>query len=280
MPFPDENCRIWKWTFRSADTGGLCKVPAKKKDLKGTVVGKPSKQSGKAVLFDKDGTLFSFTETWAHFCDRMLDALAGNDEALKDRLAETCGYLRAERRFVSGSLIVNASAAEVDAAWADLVAGVSLVDVEALTRRILTDLPHVPTCDLHAVLGSLRARGLLLGVATNDYEAGAVAQLEQAGALSLFDFVCGSDSGFGRKPEPGMIEGFCRQFDIDPAELVFVGDSKHDMDCAVAGGVGCRVAVLTGPATADDLAPHATVVLPSIADLPAWLFNDAEKDTP
>ncbi len=253
---------------------------AKKKDLKGTVVGKPSKQSSRAVLFDKDGTLFSFTETWAHFCDRMLGALAGTDEALMDRLADTCGYLRAERRFVSGSLIVNASAAEVDAAWADIVPGVSLADVEALTRRILTDLPHVPTCDLHAVLGLLRARGLLLGVATNDYEAGAVAQLEQAGALSLFDFVCGSDSGFGRKPEPGMIEGFCRQFDIDPTELVFVGDSKHDMDCAVAGGVGCRVAVLTGPATADDLAPHATVVLPSIADLPAWLFNEAEKDTP
>jgi phosphoglycolate phosphatase len=31
------------------------------------------------------------------------------------------------------------------------------------------------------------------------------------------------------------------------------------------------IAVLTGPATRDDLAPHADVVLPDIAHLPAWL---------
>ncbi len=234
----------------------------------------------KAVLFDKDGTLFAFTETWAHFCDRMFDALAGADEALKDKLAVASGYRRDDRSFVTGSLIVNASAEEVNAAWAAHLPGTTLRDIEALNRTALTDLPIVPTCDLHAVLGALRDRGLALGVATNDYEAGAVTQLRKADILPLFDFVCGSDSGYGRKPGPGMIHGFCDRQGIDPADLIFVGDSKHDMDCGDAAGVGCRVGVLTGPATVEDLGPHASVVLPSIADLPAWLNGEPRKSSP
>ena len=46
----------------------------------------------------------------------MLDALTGADETLKDVLAEACGYRRGERKFVTGSPLVNASAAQVNAA--------------------------------------------------------------------------------------------------------------------------------------------------------------------
>ena len=140
-----------------------------------------------------------------------------------------------------------------------------------MNRIHLADLPLIPTCDLHAVLGALQDQGLVLGVATNDYEAGAVGRSGKAGALPLFDFVCGSDSRFGHKPGPGMIHGFCDAVGIEPAELIFVGDSRHNMDCGANAGVGCRVDVLTGPASAEDLQPHATVVLPSVSDLPAWL---------
>ena len=225
----------------------------------------------KAVLFDKDGTLFAFTETWATFCDGVFDLLAGPDEALKDALAASCGYLRQARRFATGSLIVNASAEEVNAAWMSVLPDITLERLEAVNRQVLAGLPITPTCDLHAVMGALRDRGLLLGVATNDYEAGALDQLTQAGALPLFDFVCGSDSGYGSKPGPGMVHGFCEKMGIAPEELIFVGDSKHDMDCAENAGVGCRVGVLTGPAGEEDLRPHAHVILPSIGELPAYL---------
>ncbi|MCP4315173.1 MAG: HAD family hydrolase [Hyphomicrobiales bacterium] len=225
----------------------------------------------KAVLFDKDGTLFAFTETWANFCDRVFDKLVGSDEAQKDALAAACGYDRARRRFKTGSLIVNGSAHEVNAAWLALLPEINLSRLDAVNREILTDLPIVPTCDLHAVLGALREEGFVLGVATNDYVAGALGHLHQAGALSLFDFVCGSDSGYGSKPGPGMVRGFCEEVGITPDELILVGDSKHDMDCGVNAGAGLLVGVLTGPAQVEDLEPHAHVVLPSIGELPAFL---------
>ncbi|WP_428651361.1 HAD family hydrolase [Roseibium sp.] len=225
----------------------------------------------KAVLFDKDGTLFNFTDTWAYYCDRMVDRLARNDDLLKDRLAAAVGFDRKRRVFVTGSLIVNASADEVNEAWLDLLPGKSSEEIVSLNLEIYADLPVFPTCDLTDVMTSLRTQGLKLGVATNDYEAGAVAQLQRAAASSLFDFVCGSDSGYGRKPEAGMVHGFCELMDIAPHEVVFVGDSTHDMDCARNANVGLSVAVLTGPATEDQLTGHADVILPSIESLPDYL---------
>jgi phosphoglycolate phosphatase len=49
-----------------------------------------------------------------------------------------------------------------------------------------------------------------------------------------------------------------------------VGDSTHDLHAGRAAGMVC-VAVLTGVADRDELAPHADVVLDTIADLPRWL---------
>ena len=49
-----------------------------------------------------------------------------------------------------------------------------------------------------------------------------------------------------------------------------VGDSLHDLEAGLRAGM-IPVAVLTGVAGAEDLAPHAAVVLDSVADLPQWL---------
>jgi phosphoglycolate phosphatase len=228
----------------------------------------------KAVLFDKDGTLFSFDAAWSVFCDRMLEHLAPGDETLKDKMAQTVGYQRASGSFIAGSLIVNASADEVNAAWAALAPGHDLAQVDVLARAETKALPAVPLFDLTDVMGSLRQMGLKLGVATNDIEAGALSQLNAVNALALFDFVCGSDSGYGRKPGTGMVEAFCAQTGIKAEEVIFVGDSTHDIDCGVNAGVGLCVGVLTGPATAEQLAETDAVVLPSVASLPGYL-NEA-----
>ena len=120
------------------------------------------------------------------------------------------------------------------------------------------------------VLGALRARGLKLGVVTNDAEAPAHAHLAAAGITDLFDFVAGFDSGHGAKPAPGPLLAFCRATGLTPARVAMVGDSRHDLEAGRAAGMH-RIAVLTGIATAADLAPHADAVLPDIGGLAAWI---------
>ena len=88
--------------------------------------------------------------------------------------------------------------------------------------------------------------------------------------LDLFDFVAGYDSGYGGKPEPGQLLGFCANTGLAPADCIMVGDSTHDLDAGRAAGMR-TIGVLTGPAPASELRPLADLVLASIADIPAWI---------
>jgi D-glycero-D-manno-heptose 1,7-bisphosphate phosphatase len=61
-------------------------------------------------------------------------------------------------------------------------------------------------------------------------------------------YVCTTDSGddHRKKPSPGMIKEACRDFQVSPAETVFVGDTHTDLQAAVRGGVPVRILVATG----------------------------------
>lgn len=125
--------------------------------------------------------------------------------------------------------------------------------------------------NLPALLSRLRKAGLKLGVATNDFREGATRQLAQAGILETFDFICGSDSGFGAKPSPGMINAFARHIGCAPSEIVMVGDSLHDVKSGLAAGCARIIAVATGYETADTLSCLTPHVLDALDDLPAIL---------
>jgi phosphoglycolate phosphatase len=67
-----------------------------------------------------------------------------------------------------------------------------------------------------------------------------------------------------------MALAFARFLGAEPSQIVMVGDSRHDLDCAkVAGAIA--VAVLSGPAERNALEPHADFVIDHIGDLPGLL---------
>ena len=144
--------------------------------------------------------------------------------------------------------------------------GALVAGMNALAARV-TLAEVVPLGDF---LRGLRARGLRIGLVTNDAEAPARAHLAAARVADLFDFVAGCDSGHGAKPAPGQLLAFLRATGIAPARAVMVGDSLHDLHAGRAAGMRV-LGVLTGIAGAADLAPHADAVLPDIGGLPAWL---------
>ena len=84
------------------------------------------------------------------------------------------------------------------------------------------------------------------------------------------EFVAGYDSGHGIKPGPGMISAFARHLDVSPGEIAMVGDTLHDLDAARAAGA-LAVAVLSGPADRETLAPRADHVLEDISELPGFI---------
>jgi len=224
----------------------------------------------KGLIFDKDGTLFDFNATWSAWCHGFILGLAEGDMARAANLAERLGYDLGTRRFAKSSpLIAGTMEIVVDAAR-----GIRPDFAEvALRRHIVASTaaaPQVEAAPLAALLDRLRAAGLTLGVATNDSEEPARAHLERAGVLDRFAFVAGYDSGHGAKPTPGMLLAFCAVTGIAPGACAMIGDSVHDLTSGRAAGM-TTVGVLTGPASEEDLAPHADVVLTDIGALPGWL---------
>lgn len=226
-----------------------------------------------AAIFDKDGTLFDFRATWGGWTARTIRFLAtqGADAAA---LGARLGYDLQTGHFDKSSPVITHTTPEL----VDIMHGFVPDMDKGRLLDTLSDLskaePQAPAADLRAVFTGLRARGLKIGLATNDTEAPAQAHLAGAGVLDLFDFVAGCDSGFGGKPAPGQLLAFCGRVGVEPSRTVMVGDSLHDLHAGRAAGMK-RAAVLTGIAEAAELAPHADVVLPDISHLGAWI--DAQR---
>ena len=223
------------------------------------------------LLFDKDGTLFDFRISWGRWAQGFLAQIA-RDAAHTARLGRAIGFDPATGSFAPDSPVIAATAADIAAALAPELPGLTVTD---LTDRIDASAAQAPMSEavpLMPLLTALRDRGLRLGVATNDSEAPARQHLQNHGITGCFDFIAGYDSGFGAKPGPGMCLAFAHQLGLDPARVAMVGDSRHDLEAGRAAGMR-TIAVLTGIARRDDLAPHADVVLADIGQIPGWLSD-------
>ncbi len=221
------------------------------------------------VIFDKDGTLFDFRASWGGWARHLLADL-GRDAAHARAMGAAMGFDVETGAFAAESPVIAATAADIAACLLPHLPGrthgqvMDEIDARAATAAMA---PAVP---LRPLLAALKARGLRVGLATNDTEAPARAHLAAHDITEFFDFVAGYDSGYGPKPGPGMCAAFAARFGLDPARVAMVGDSRHDLEAGRAAGMRA-VAVLTGVAGAVELAPHADVVLADIGALPAWL---------
>lgn len=224
----------------------------------------------KGIVFDKDGTLFDYRTTWNAWAGAVLLRLAEGDTDKMAALGACVDYDVVEGAVLPGSIIVAGTPMEIAEAMMPALPGHNVMDVYKTLNAEAATAPQAEAAPLAELLSTLRARGLKLGVATNDAEMPALAHLKAAGVVELFDYVVGSDSGYGAKPEAGQLLGFCEVVSLQPEEVVMVGDSLHDLIAGRAAGMG-TIGVLTGLAEEPELSGLANAVLPNIGHLPEWL---------
>lgn len=223
----------------------------------------------KGLLFDKDGTLFDFHRSWGPWLAGFLDEMS-DDQPHSARMAEALGFDLSAHRFLPGSVFVHDTLVEILDAVMPHLDGWTRGDLEAYAIRETAKVPQIPTVPLAPLLGGFKARGLVLGIATNDNEHPAKAQLQSAGVIGHFDFIAGYDSGYGGKPATGMQDAFCAAHGLEPAQVAMVGDSLHDMTSGRDAGM-VTLGVLTGTTSHADLATVADVVLADIGEIEGWL---------
>jgi len=228
----------------------------------------------KGVLFDKDGTLVDFQKTWFAIGDLLALKAANGDREKANRLLELAGYDFDLAGFKADSVFAAGTNADIVALW--------YPDMELDERAALTVSFDRFTAEEGAAqsvalpggceaIAALHARGLRLGVATNDSTGGAEKTLLALGIAQMFDAAYGYDGVANPKPAPDTVYAFCDLTGLKPSQIAMVGDNRHDLEMARAAGAGLAVGVLSGTGTRETLEPMADVVLESIADLPALL---------
>ncbi|WP_019139597.1 phosphoglycolate phosphatase [Noviherbaspirillum massiliense] len=88
-------------------------------------------------------------------------------------------------------------------------------------------------------LEAMQAKGMRLACVTNKPIAFARPLLARMGLLQYFDVVYGGDSLPRKKPDPYPLLKVCEDFNLQPPQVVAIGDSSNDAQAARAAG--CRV---------------------------------------
>ena len=85
-------------------------------------------------------------------------------------------------------------------------------------------------------LQSLTEAGLTLCCITNKERPFTGPLLEQAGLARFFAFTLCPERSEDRKPSPKMLLAACSRLGVTPAEMLYVGDSRIDIEAARAAG--------------------------------------------
>ncbi|MBP0615131.1 phosphoglycolate phosphatase [Jiella mangrovi] len=212
----------------------------------------------KAVLFDLDGTLI----------DSAPDLHAALNQTLES-YGEPPFTLEAVTRMIGAGvpkLVERAYAAldkELDPATRDRIVDRFLKIYEPRSTELTT-----LCAGASEVTRSLKADGRKIGIVTNKPGHATKEILQHFGLFELMDIIIGGDAGPPTKPAPGLLLLACERLGLDPADVVFVGDSENDVGAGKAAKITV-VAVIGGYTTLspEELAPDAAV--DSLADLPA-----------
>lgn len=231
----------------------------------------------RAILFDKDGTILDFAASWSGVYRDLALTLAEGDPNRARLMLLQGGFDTETGHIAAGSVLSAGNTLDITRLWfadlgeAEFAAMVARIDAMFHENGIRYS---VPIEGLAETLDALAAMDLVMGIATSDGTAAAKAAVAKLGFAHHLPHIYGYDSVPDPKPGPGMVHAFADATGIPLADIAVVGDSLHDLEMAKRAGAGAAIGVASGTSSAELLAPHADVVLPSIRELPAWLHQN------
>lgn len=228
--------------------------------------------SVRGVVFDKDGTLIDLDARWVPVFSTLIERLAGrcDDPTLSEGLSNLLG-LDGDRLVPDGRAAVDTAEQIISGVVVELVerghdatAAAELVGTAA--AEAVTEFGQVrPIGDVVGSLTALRGSGLRVGVATSDDRANTLTELTDLGMIDLVDAMRCADDGGPVKPDPAVLTSIATDWGIEAGELVFVGDSRNDMETARAAG--CSFVARCDLDRMPDWAGDADVAVASISEL-------------
>lgn len=120
------------------------------------------------------------------------------------------------------------------------------------------------------LFGSLRARRILLGVATGKSRVGLDRVLNSMRLMDTFAITRCADESFS-KPHPGMLLEIMEGLNLQPEQILMVGDTSHDIQMAHNAGVDSLAVTYGAHDRQTLLAAEPAFVVSSVEEMQAWL---------
>ncbi len=194
----------------------------------------------RAVLFDLDGTLLD-----------TLDDLADSANAALRRLGLPEHPVEPFKRFIGDGVEALARRAiPPERCDAETLARCAELVREEYGRR--WDAKTRPYPGIPELLDALSARGLGMAVLSNKPHEFTRLCVERLLPRWRFAAVVGAGGSLPRKPDPTGAQHIAATLAVEPAEILYLGDTNTDMQTAVAAGM-YPVGALWGFRTADEL---------------------------
>ena len=182
----------------------------------------------KAVLFDNDGTLVN--TYWAITTSFKLTML----KIMGERNPDISSYVKLIGLPLADQFTYYSEDPKVQKLMLD--------DYRTYNEKL--NLDKVDTFwGLPEALKSLHDAGIFLGVVTSKMHRTCEANLEANNIRQYFSYIQGLEDSEIHKPQPGALTHACKAINLDPSEVLYVGDSIYDLQSA--RGAGCKTCGVT-----------------------------------
>ncbi|HEY9529703.1 MAG TPA: HAD family hydrolase [Anaerolineales bacterium] len=227
-----------------------------------------------AIIFDKDGTLIDFDFMWGTWTLQ----LAGRLQALIDldvrqALCECYGYDMVRRKILPDGKLTCTPMWRLRELMVDVVASMGIPGKEASCA--VANAWHVPEpvtlakpfTDIQKLFTNIRRLGIKIAIATTDDRDPTHALLEAFRVQDLVTTMVCADDGIKAKPAPDMVTAICQRMNVQPRDVIVVGDTVADLQMARSAEVGYAIGVLSGVGSLANLTPLADILIDTIDTL-------------
>ena len=227
-----------------------------------------------AIIFDKDGTLIDFDAMWGSWTLQLADRLQASIEVnVYQALCECYGYDIARRKILPDGKLTCTPMWRLRELMIEVVASLGIPATEASCA--VAKAWHVPDpvtlakpfTHLQKLFVNIHKLGIKIAIATTDDREPTEAMVEAFGVKDLITTMVCADDGIKAKPAPDMVTNICQRMNVDPCDVMVIGDTVADLQMARSAGAGYVMGVLSGVGSLANLASLADILIDTVDTL-------------